>query len=198
MTNEIKHSGMTIDELQNAHSNMLATASDLGFEPPESTLVEINDQEQGVVVCDELHAAIMKFRAGVDEPLAPGKKRTQAAPASNKTKETKMTATETGKKAPAKSKTSSKTPAKKAKAKAPAKKAKAKTAPQTRTGYEDGAKIQWIFKGEGNGCREGTARYDRVEAVRKANGQTVKTFVAKGGSTATLRNAEKDGKVKVV
>lgn len=54
--------------LQNLHSDMLATCSDVGHEPPDSALVEIVGVPQGLRVIRELHAGITKFLAGVDAP----------------------------------------------------------------------------------------------------------------------------------
>jgi hypothetical protein len=71
------------------------------------------------------------------------------------------------------------------KGKTAAKKAN-ETGGRTRTKLPPDAKIVWI--GKENPAREGSGRHARIELVRRGHGQTVKTFLAKGGRGATLAN----------
>lgn len=208
-----------LDGLQNLHSEMLATASDLGFEPPASTLVEVVSVEQGVPVVTELHGAIKNFLAGVGEKehkSGEAETKTEPKKTSKKQGSKKSSSIESPQQAMARQKAAreardaAKTPAaesvktvkeskvaKKAK-KAVKKVAKKKAASNARTpAVDDTKKISWVFKGEGNGARKETERWERREVLRKANGATVKTYLAKGGSIATLNRAVKDGAVKL-
>jgi len=211
--------------LQDIHSQMLATASDLGYEPPEDVLVEIEDVDLGRVVCQRLHDALTEHRERMALATASGEaykgtqhgndgeesseKTAKRAAGSKKSKskskpeatapasnEKEDTVATTEKKAPAK-KAAKKAPAKKAAKAAPAKKAtKAEKAPK-RTKIDETAKINWIRTAEGNGAREGTPRHERRELLRKHSGKTVKTWLAAGGEPATLKRAIADKDVKL-
>lgn len=57
----------TIEQLQEEHSEMLATAADLGMKVPEDMTAEFDTAEAGAVTCSNLDALIRKFREGLDE-----------------------------------------------------------------------------------------------------------------------------------
>lgn len=57
---------MSIEELHEHYSEMLATANDLGFKVPENLLVETEDAEKLREVCAKLDDGITAFRAGLD------------------------------------------------------------------------------------------------------------------------------------
>lgn len=140
---------MSLAQLQTLHSEMAATADDLGFKIPDNLLVEFETQEAGSMICDELNAKIEAFRAGIDEgdskepssasgqkPLAPEGNKEDSAPVPKAPKKpknssaSKVPASTTPKadKAPAQPKEASVATAKKAPAKKAAKKAAKKTA----------------------------------------------------------------------
>ncbi len=195
----------TLEELQEIHSEMCATAADLGMNVPEDLTVDFDTAELGATVVSSLDALIRKFQAGTDggdladeeeqvhtdtpkktavKKIVKKTKTTEAAPAEAKKTEEKTvtTAAKKVKKAAVK-----KTATKAAKA-APAKKAAAKAngAAPKRTSFDESAKITW--GGKPNPAREETGRHERIEAVRKASGKTVKTFLASKGNPTTLRN----------
>lgn len=57
---------MTVEQLQEEHSEMLATATDLGVAVPEDLTIDFDTVEVGATVCSNLDALIRKFRAGLD------------------------------------------------------------------------------------------------------------------------------------
>lgn len=213
----------TTEELQELHSTMMATASDLGLQLSDDVLVEFDDQEKGAVVCQSTHDQIEKFRSGIDESrtepeeqqkadvndkndVAPASAEEHSAPASTKRPSKAAPKKPPAAKVEAKPE-KEKTVAKKAVAKkaAPAKKAVAKkeapakkeAAPRA-SAFDEGAKITWIGGKDGkNVAREGSGRYERVELVRKANGKTVKTFLASGGAATTLKRCVDEKWAKV-
>ena len=75
-----------------------------------------------------------------------------------------------------------------AKKKATPKKAAAKKSSTPRTKFPPEAKITWVAKE--NPAREGSARYDRYEKLRKASGKTVDTAIKSGVPSATIANAQ--------
>lgn len=188
----------TLGQLQETHSEMCATAHDLGMKVPEEMTVDFTTAEEGEVICSNLDTLIRKFKEGLDTgDTAAGSENSLAVDA-NKS-DTAPTKTTTTKKA-TKAKTAEAKPtgedkvAKKAAKKAPAKKAAAKKNGSaakktggTRVKFDDGAKITWAT-GKENPAREGTGRFDRIEVVRKSNGKTVKTFLAGKGNPVTLKN----------
>jgi hypothetical protein len=219
-------STMDLGGLQNLHSEMLATASDIGYEPPDDVLVELTGVEQAVPLLGRMHEGI---RAHVAASADTGKKPVASDEGPSETTEVKKTSKKKAAK-PAKNNESTQeamarqraareardaaTPAttkvaKKAKEKTVAKKAaKKKVAKKAAKKSGNGAvtrapkidenkKISWIFKGEGNGARPDTERWERRERLRKANGKTVKTYLAGGGSVATLNRAIADKAVSV-
>lgn len=211
MTN-ISFKNKSIEELQNDHSQMLATAGDLGFTPTEAQgAVEFDDIEAGVAACTSLHEAITAFRAGLDEGdgkgLASDTEKAQGAPKSPK-KAAKKSATKKVTSNKAKDKDPSpaqeKQVAKKAAKKAPAKKAPAKKAAKKseakasgggtpRTKFPEDGVI--TVKAKENPFRGG--RKERFDKLMKFNGKTVKAFLAAGGVSQTLINAVNDGNASV-
>lgn len=219
----------SLEELQTTHSEMCATAGDLGMEIPAALAIDFTNVEQGAAICKALDAAILKFRAGLDEggvkadtdgevsppetetetdeapapkkkkagkkavkadkqSLAKGEQKEQGATASKK----KVKATKVVGKDPPAAETE-KTVAKKAVKKAAPKKgaAKAAKAPAKRAGtLDENAKVTWVgIKGE-NPYRGD--KKERYEKLRKASGKTVKTVIAGGVPSETLRNAVKN------
>ena len=197
---------MTTANLLETHSEMLATASDLGYQVPLAmTITEADPIDKMISTCEDLHAAIEKYRAGIDQKdvvgtktgsnkvLADKPKKKQAAKAA-----TKVAVDEPKKEAEMAEAAKKKSPAKKATKKGAAKKAPAKKASAARApSVDETKKINWVFKGEGNGCREGTEKHARHDLVRKCSGQTVKSFLSKGGLMATLNNCVAQGKAKL-
>ncbi len=208
---------MSLEQLQVLHSEMAATAGDLGFSIPDNLTVEFETQEAGIIICDELNAQIEKFRSGLDEtrpgssstdgqkPLAEGDKGEDSAPASGKkprssAKKPKSDAPasttpkpDKGKAEPKEAKmATAKKAAKKTAKKTVAKKAAKKTAApkgdsKPRIKFDENAKV--TFVPAENPCRAGSARFDRYELLRKGSGKTVKTLLAQGVPSATLANA---------
>jgi len=64
-----------------------------------------------------------------------------------------------------------------------------------RSKFDETAKISWT--GKDNPFREGSGRHERTEKVRTASGQTVKTFLSKGGKSSTLGYCVKNKLAKV-
>ena len=204
-----------IGGLQNLHSEMLATAHDVKYDPPDSVLVEIETAEQAKPILEEFHQGLQKHlaemaEAEVKEP--PKKKAAAKSPEKAAKPETPQAAMARQKKArlerdaaqpkePAKpGKKESKKVAKKSVAKkAPAKKAAKKAAPKAAKApaKSDDRKITWIFKEDGVGAREGSERFERRKKLKASNGKTVEAYVKSGGSIATLNRAVADKLVKV-
>lgn len=204
----------TLEQLQEEHSEMLATAAELGVRVPVELTTDFTSAEVGGTVCSNLDALIRKFREGldqsddvaaqknavaVDEAMsddAPRPPKAAAKKKSNpKAKPKKAAPPARTEAAPAKensgeeqvAKTAKKAgkPAKKA-AKPAAKKAAGKPAKKA-AGFPDDATIKW-GAGKKNPAREGKGRHDRIEKVIKSSGKTVKAFIASGGNPTTLRN----------
>lgn len=212
--------------LQNLHSEMLATASDIGFEPGDAVLVEITAIPQGLQVVREFHADITKFLAGVDAKeykpgVPPAAAKPKKKPAPEKPAD-KTSAAEARKKSPQelmadqkaarlardasepKPETAAK-PAKKQKEKSVAKKAKktvkkaAKKSATTnaRTSVDGTKKITWLLKDKDLGARDGSERAERRKKLKAASGKTVDAYVKGGGSIATLNRAVTEKIVKL-
>jgi hypothetical protein len=197
--------------LQNLHSEMLATCSDLAFEPPGNTLVEITGTTQGVEVVRSLHAAIEEF---LKKPLAVGDKREQTTQekmsrqrtqrvmrdASNKAKPTTENKESSDKPAakPAK-KAKERVVAKKAAKKAVAKKAakKATNGAAKAPSADENKKISWLLKDKELGAREGSERFERRKKLKAASGKTVGAYLKAGGSLSTLNRAVEEKAVKL-
>ncbi len=191
----------TLEQLQEEHSEMCATATDLGMTVPKDLTTDFTTVEVGTTVVSNLDALIRKFREGLDteddkkvlateddkaqnekvkSPKKPATKKVQVASGSKKEKgpDTNNEEKQVAKKAAKKS-------TKKGKKSAAAKKGNG-VARAARPKFDESAKIAWT--GKDNPAREGKGRFDRIEAVRKANGKTVKTFLAGGGNATTLKN----------
>jgi hypothetical protein len=227
MTKELKPLPGNLDSvdlpgLEALHSDMLATCSDLGFEPTSDCLQEIGNVEQGRAVVRRLHAEITAWRASKktvasgDAKSDTGAIKNDGKKPSSKKPETPQQAMARQKKArlerdaaqPKADKAATKkenTVAKKAVKKVSKPKAskvkksvaKKAGASKPRTRFDDTHKISWIFKGEGNGTREGSGRHERREQLRKHHGKTVAAYMKAGGSTATLGRAVSEKAVKV-
>jgi hypothetical protein len=208
----------TLEQLQEEHSEMCATAADLGMTVPKDLTTDFDSVEVGATVVANLDALIRKFREGLDEEDAggdepqndlavddaevqtkapkktaakkPKAKKVQVASDSKKelesdtNNEENTVAKKAAKKVGGAKKVAGKTKAAK---KAGATKKKNGSATKTaRTKFPEDANITWT--GKENPAREGKGRFDRIEAVRKASGKTVKTFLASGGNPTTLKN----------
>ncbi len=57
----------TLEKLQEDHSEMCATAADLGMKVPADLTVDFDSVEVGATVCDNLDALIRQFRQGLEE-----------------------------------------------------------------------------------------------------------------------------------
>jgi hypothetical protein len=200
----------TLEQLQEEHSEMLATATDLGMKIPEEFTVDFATAEAGAAVCSNLDALIRQFRSGIDEQDAKKGVAADVAESDNVTsvkspKSKKTSAKKSTKAAPAEAaetsgeatvaKTAKKATAKKATKKPAAKKAVKKAASKGNgaargSRFPDEAKITW-GAGKKNPAREGGGRAERIEKVIKSSGKTVKAFIAGGGNPQTLRNCVK-------
>lgn len=206
---------MTLEQLHDLYSQMLATAHDIGYKVPDEQLVETEDPEVLRKVIPPLNSGIETFAAGLDEPrvektttakepkAAPKKKAPAKKAAAVKPKADKSAATTESNVESTAKKTASKKAAKGAK-KAPAKKGASKAAkanartPVARSKYSDKATIKVLTKDKENPTRKGTGRFDRVANLFKYDGKLVKDFLAKGGKTGTLSYSIEQGWVKVV
>lgn len=211
----VDHKSMNLSQLREAHSDMLATAADVSFEIPDHLQKEIEDEERGVVMCDELHGKLQKFVAGLDAERSP---KSDKAPLAEETSEehtesskpkraAKKASSTKGSKAPVKKtdsappaevkekkvakKAAKKAPAKKAAKKAPAKKASAGSSKK----FAEDAKITKLV--EKNPCREGTGKFDRVAAILKHHGKTVGAFIKGGGKQGSLAHCVSKKWIKV-
>jgi hypothetical protein len=203
----------TLEELQEQHTEMLASAHDIGLEVPEELRAEFTDEKAGVAICNALDKLIKENVAEDDEgeegaeaappPKAKAPRKAKAKVAAVTTvdedeiKETKVKA----KKAVAKKTTAKKAVAKKAKKTVAAAKkngngkaAAANGNGKGRSRFDEDAKIQWV--GEEIPGREGTGRYQRIENVKKHGGKTVATYL-KSGPSKTLRWCVNNGLAKV-
>jgi len=184
----------TLEELQELHSEMLATASDLGLEVPEDLKMNFTDQSVGATVCSNLDALIREHRAkgevaadqgeahnGAASPSEPA----EPAPRAKKPRRAKPAAEPKQEKEPMPSKTT------KSKARG---KVKGKTTGK-RPAFAADAKITWT--GKDNPARAGSGRHKRIEGVRKASGKTVDKYQQGGGRAGTLGWCVKRGLVKV-
>lgn len=201
-------SGMQRGGLENLHSEMLATASDVGYDPPEEFCREFGETDaalgQARDMLPKLHAALQEHleRHPDGKPLAPdgGKSDTYSGGAkSPEGKKSTKKADKASAKQEEKEKIVATAPKKAAKpAKKTAKKAKAKAAPKVHR--DDAKKLSWVHKGEGNGVREGTDRHARREMLRKAAvaGKTVGEFVKGGGKRSSLSAAITEKVVRLV
>jgi type IV secretory pathway VirB10-like protein len=215
-TKKLNFSKMTLEQLQNSHSDMIITAEDLGYSPPDSVLQLFETVEAGAAICAEFHEGLTKFRAGLDEAAIDvasdsGEEQTETKPLPDTAKGRKIAKARAEAKkqkpehpAPAEKEESTVAVAKKTAKKAPTKKAAAKKTPakkaaarETRSAFDPDAKITWIYKGEGIGCREGTGKHDRHMAVKKADGKTVKAFLAAKGNSQSLAACVAEKKAKV-
>jgi len=183
--------GKTLEKLQEEQTEMLATAHDLGLEVPDELKAEFTDVKAGKAMCASLNKMIQEFTA-TKEPVDTE----EALDVSNDEpkKETKKV-----KKATVAKKTTAKK-AKKAVAKkgrrVAAKKAATNGAGRKRAALDENAKITWV--GEGVPGREGSARWKRIENLKKHGGKTVGTFLKSSiGKPGTLRWCVNNGLVKI-
>ena len=180
-TTKIDHKSMNIEQLQEAHSDMLATAGDLGMEVPPELQVEFDDPAKGNVLCDKLHDAIEKFSKGLNEKDTGAEKKAAATTATPKTKKASVKKT-SAKKAAAKPAKEKKV-AKKAAKKAAPKKGAAKKVGVKKT--DDLEKKITVVKKE-HPFREGSGKAKRVDKLFAHSGKTVGAFLKAGGKRSTL------------
>jgi Sec-independent protein translocase protein TatA len=201
----------TLEQLQEEHSEMLATADDLGMDMgkyPDLT-ADFSVVDVGATIVSNLDALIRQFRRGIDEVEAEAEASKNALVEELEKSETEQAKKTAPKKSAKKTKPTEAAPAEaednsgedqvakkavKAKAKTkPAKKAgKTKVAKKAvkRARFPDDATIKWSA-GKKNPAREGAGRHGRIEKVMKASGKTVKAFLAGGGNPTTLGNCVK-------
>ncbi len=207
---KINHSTMTKIQLEEAHSDMLATASDLGFKVPDH-LLEIPDgtdpafQMKAAKICDDLHAALEKHSADLapseKKPVASETEKVQGAPAKpKKTAAPKVGVAkpkaEAAKPPAAKEKTVAKKAAKKAtKKSAPKKAAKKATAGTGAHALRPEGVI--TVKAKENPCREGSDKHERVAAIFKLNGKTVEAALKAGVRKGSLNYCKEQGWISI-
>lgn len=203
---------MSLENLQIAHSEMCATAGDLKLKLKPVWTVDFDTVEGGVLACENIHAAIQlhqkkvaegegkedttagkeagKKPASVQDKMATQKAARLARDAANAAKPAtpKKGVADTGEKVVAKK-------AKKAAKKAAKPAAKKAAGSATRTKFPEDAKVTWVAKE--NPAREGSARFDRYEKLRKGSGKTVKALLASGVPSATIANAQSSKTVTV-
>lgn len=194
----------TLEELQETHSEMLATASDVGLEVPEELKGSITDAGAGETITRNLDALIREHQAKKSVATEGEKEQGTAATSESSTKKPQRP-----KRASAATTKAQDDPepntretsimsatAKKANGKSKPKKAaaKAKKAGGKRSLFATDAKITWL--GKDNPARDGSGKHDRIENVRKHGGKTVATFLSRG-KHGTLGWCVKNGLAKV-
>lgn len=194
----------TLEQLQETHSEMLATANDVGVEVPEELRETFSDAKAGATICRLLDKLIKEKNvvAASEETVNSEEAAEEAVPTAKETKVKKAKVLKAPRSAvlnPAKKKAASAAKAAKAKGKKSAvvaKKANGNGATK-RPGLDPDAKIVWAKDKEIPG-REGSARWKRIANVQKYAGKTVgewqKSSVAKSG---TLRWTMANGLVKL-
>jgi primosomal protein N' len=207
---------MTIEQLHDLYSQMLATAHDIGYKVPDDLLVETEDAEVLRGVIPPLNEGIEKHAAEHDQPdgektttakepeaAAPKKRAAKKAAAANPKAAKAAASTESNVESTAK-KTTAKKAAKKGVAKGTAKKGASKAAkanartPVARSKWSEKATIKVLTKDKENPTRKGTGRHDRVANLIKHDGKLVSEYLKKGGKTGTLSYSIEQGWVKVV
>lgn len=203
---------MSLENLQIAHSEMCATAGDLKLKLKPVWTVDFDTVEGGVLACENIHAAIQLHQKKVaegegkeDTAMKEGTKKVPSVQDKMATQKAARLARDAAGgsapavKAPTKkagaATTGEKVVAKKAKKAKKAKAAPAKKAGAARTKFPDDAKVTWVAKE--NPAREGSARFDRYEKLRKGSGKTVKALLASGVPSATIANAQSSKTVTV-
>ena len=206
-----------LEELQEDHSQMLATAVDLGIELPEELKADFTDAGAGATICSNLDALIRAHQTGREtakplaedddksdtdvssKPKSASKKKPKAAAKAATTEKPRPSGT--AKKAAPKDSGSqqqekpvAKTAAKKATAKKAAKKKATGNARKAVAAFDEKAKI--TKTGKDNPAREGSGKFDRIANVLAHNGKTVGTYLTKG-KVGTLRWCVNKGLVKV-
>ena len=199
-------------DLEELHSQMLATASDTGYEVPAKFACELlvedesnpGNRQANIDMLVGLHVDLMQHIAAM--PKAAAKKPVAEDEGSGDTdgagKSERKTARKP-KRAVEAAKTKEKTVAKKATPKkAVAKKAAAKTtAKKASTGngkFAEDKKITWALAADkGLGVREGTGREERRKLLKRHDGKTVGAYIKAGGLHATLNRAVEEKVVKV-
>lgn len=189
----------TLEELQETHSEMLATAVDIGLEVPDELKADFTDPGAGATIVSNLDALIREHRQknGV---AAEDEVRQNAPP--KKVKKTKATKTKkpAPRPEPAEQKKEDTTvaskPAKKTAKKTAAKKSASANA-RTRVSFAEDAKISRVA-GKENPAKKGSGKAARIDNVLRHNGKTVKTYLTTGkGKSGTLGWCVKSGLVKV-
>lgn len=212
----------TLEQLQETHSEMLATAHDLGLELPTELTLDFTDAGAGAAICSNIDALIRAHREG-REVLAGDDDKGHNATSAPQPKRTKKSSSGEASASPPKAKkASAKKPADKKSAgtnteektdvaKSPAKKSAAKKAAKkkstanarTKAGggkqratFAEDAKI--TATGKENPSSLDSGKGQRIANVLKHNGKTVKTYLSTGkGKRGTLGWCVANGLVKV-
>lgn len=203
----------TLEQLQETHSEMLATAHDLGLELPTELTLDFTDAGAGAAICSNIDALIRAHREGRevlagdddkghnDESSSAPKKPKRASSSQKKAKkpaDKKSAGTNTEEKTDV-----AKSPAKKSAAKKAAKKkstanarTKAGGSGKQRATFAEDAKI--TATGKENPSSLDSGKGQRIANVLKHNGKTVKTYLSTGkGKRGTLGWCVANGLVKV-
>lgn len=208
----MKFANVKLEDLQIAHSEMCATAGDLGIKVPSNLTTDFDSEVEGVPICEKLHALIEEHRkalASAEGKAQGGPKSRDVSSGPETTK--KMAAQKAARLAKGNPAPANKAPAKKAgaakgeatvakkaaKKKVPVKAAKKKAASNgaTRSKFDENSKVTFIAKE--NPAREGSARWDRYEKLRKNSGKTVGAMIKAGVPTSTLANASASKTIKI-
>lgn len=202
----------TLESVQETHSEMLATAADLGVKVPEELKADFSELQVGENICSALDTLIREHKKGLANDdgsgqtaqsttkSKPAKKRAGAGSKTTRKSSSKKQADTAANPAdvdPPNSKES--TVAKTAKKTKTAKKAASANARKPaggakRSKFSEDAKI--TATGKANPFREGSGKFERVKTLLAHNGKTVKTYLGKGKS-GTLAACVKLGLVKV-
>lgn len=196
----------TLEGMQETHSEMLATAHDLGLELPEELKADFTDMGAGAAILASIDTMIRAKTSGKkgvatdakgehNAPSSPKKAAAKKASKPKKSVAAKETATESsGSETEEKQQVASKT-AKKTKAKKTAKKA-ASANSRKRVAFDEAAKI--VATGKENPSSLDSGKGQRIQNVLKHNGKTVKTYLSTGkGKKGTLGWCVANGLVKV-
>src|SRR5882672_8816716 len=146
-----------LEELQVSHSEMLATAHDLGVSVPHDLTLDFSTVEVGQAACNSLDALIREFRTGLDAKSETNQGGRRSSPRTEEKTMSETTDTTTARR-PRKSAGKAKKAVRKTAKKAATKKvAKASGNGAARSVAGDERRITVLKKGE-NPYTEGTAR----------------------------------------
>lgn len=193
----------TLEELQEQHSEMLATAGDLGMSVPSDLKETFTDPVVGKTIVSNLDSLIREFRKAKKEEKTQGSGDVVETPTDARPAALASTRKKSSPKPKKKTTLSKKVEVeeqqqeKSTMAKKAAKKKAARSSARggSRTKLDPTKKIVWKNGDEIPG-REGSARYKRIAGVKSASGKTVETFL-KSGKSGTLAWCVKNGLAKV-